>query len=190
MNFWKIAFFTLLGGIAAVLVGLIWFLGNVEDSEPLPKVQTYNSAGNKLTVKATKADLEGIANGFISKAVKQDTMPVTMQVGEDVVLHSEATVFSFKLPVTMHFDPVVREDGNLILKQSSMEIGNLNIQPATILKFLKDSVKLPDWIIVRPKEEEIFINLSEIPISGKIQMKAKTFNLAEDNIELEVIIPD
>ncbi|MBB4826052.1 uncharacterized protein YpmS [Sporosarcina luteola] len=190
MNFWKIAFFTLLGGVAAVIVGLLWFLGNVGESSPIPEVHTINSAGNKLTVKATKEDLEGIANGYISKAVNSDTMPVTMQVGDDVVLHSEATVFSFKLPVTMHFDPIVREDGNLILKQSSMEIGNLNIQPATILKFLKDSVKLPNWVMVRPKEEEIFINLSEIPISGKIRLKAKTFNLAQDEIELEVIIPN
>ena len=64
-----------------------------------------------------------------------------MKVGDDVVLFSEMTVFSFTFPVIMHFDPIVREDGNLILKQSSMEIGQLNIPPSTVLKILKDSVK-------------------------------------------------
>ena len=45
-----------------------------------------------------------------------------------------------------------------------MEIGQLNIPPSTVLKILKDSVKLPPWMIVRPKEEELFIDLSEIPV--------------------------
>ncbi len=50
-------------------------------------------------------------------------------------------------------------------------------------------MKLPPWMIVRPKEEELFIDLSEIPVSGNLQVRAKTFNLADDEIILEIIIP-
>ena len=70
-----------------------------------------------------------------------------------------------------------------------MEIGQLNIPPSTVLKILKDSVKLPSWMVVRPKEEELFIDLSAIPVSGNLQVRAKTFNLAHDEIILEIIIP-
>ncbi|HJF32584.1 MAG TPA: YpmS family protein [Sporosarcina psychrophila] len=189
MNRWKIGFFVLAGIIAAAIAAVIVLIGSSAESEPLPKMKAADPSDHVLTVTATKEDFEGIANTYIQKAVKGEPLPVTMEVGEDVVLFSEMTVFSYTLPVIMHFDPIVREDGNLILKQSSMEIGQLNIPPSTVLKILRDSVKLPPWMIVRPKEEELFIDLSEIPVSGDLQVKAKTFNLADDEIILEIIVP-
>lgn len=189
MNGWKVSFFVLAGLVAAAFAAVIILIGSSAESVPLPEMEVSDSSDHILTVRATKEDFEGIANTFIRKAVNGEALPVTMKVEDDVVLFSEMTVFSFTLPVIMHFDPIVREDGNLILKQSSMEIGQLNIPPETVLKLLRDSVKLPPWMIVRPKEEELFIDLSAIPLSGDLQVKAKTFNLADDDIILEIIIP-
>ena len=152
-------------------------------------MKVVDSSDNVLTVSATKKEFESIANTYVRKVTKGGPLPLTIEVGEDVALFSEMTVFSFTYPVIMHFDPAVREDGNLILKQSSMEIGLLNIQPSTVLKILKDSVKLPPWLIVRPKEEELFIDLSEISVSGNLKVRAKTFDLSKDEIILEVTIP-
>ena len=121
--------------------------------------------------------------------MNKEPLPVTLKVAEDITLTSELTVFSYTLPVIMHFDPIVRDDGNLTLKQSTVEIGKLNLPPATILKVLKDSVELPPWMIVRPKEEEVFIDLNALPISGDLQVKAKEFNLDKDEIILEITIP-
>lgn len=190
MNRWKLGFFGLAGLIAAAVAYVIFLIGSPAESGPLPDMAKSNVSDHILTVRATKEDFEGIANSYIRKAIKNEPLPITIEVGDDVVLFSDMTVFSFTLPVIMHFDPIVREDGNLILKQSSMEIGQLNIPPSTVLKILRDSVKLPSWIIVRPKEEELFIDLSAIPVSGNLQVKAKTFNLAEDEIILEIIIPE
>jgi len=189
MNRWKISFFALAGLVAAAFAALIVLLGVSSESAPLPKMEVPDRTDHVLTLTATKENLEGIANTYIQKAVKGEPLPVTMEIGDDVVLTSEMTVFSFTLPVLMHFDPIVQQDGNLILKQSSMEIGDLNIQPAVVLKILRDSVKLPAWMIVRPAEEELFINLSKIPVSGNLQVKAKKFNLADDEIILEIYIP-
>ena len=189
MNLWKIAFFGLAGIIIAAVVYLFILLGHQEDSAPIPEADNKNQAANYLTVSATKKDFEGIANTYIRKAIDKEPLPVTMLVADDIMLLSELTVFSYKLPVIMHFDPVVREDGNLMLKQSKVEIGNYNIQPATVLKILKDSVDLPPWMIVRPKEEELFIDLRALPISGDLQVRAKEFNLDKDEIILEITIP-
>ncbi|MBE1554735.1 YpmS family protein [Sporosarcina limicola] len=189
MNRWKISFFVLAGLVSAVAAALVYLIANPGESTPLPKVKIADTAENVLTVRATKEDFEEIANTYIRKAVKGEPLPVIMKITDDVILSSEMTVFSQTLPVIMHFDPIVQEDGNLILKQSSMEIGRLNIPPSTVLKVLRDSVKLPPWMIVRPKEEELFIDLSKIPVSGNLQVKAKAFNLAKDEIILEIIIP-
>lgn len=188
MNFWKIAFFSLAGLVAASLVGLILLIGGTTSSPPLPKSDAAETEDYTLELNTTKENFEGIANTYIRKAVK-GALPVELEMGDDVLLTSELTVFSYTLPLAMHFDPVVQEDGNLILKQSSMELGHLTIPPSTVLKLLKNSVELPSWMVVRPKEEEIFINLQDLPISGDVQVKAKEVNLAENDIILEVLIP-
>ncbi len=189
MNRWKIGFFVLAGMVAAAFAYIIILVGTHAESSPIPKAEVNHAPANYLTVKATKKDFEGIANTYIRKAMDQEPLPVTLEVSHDIILSSELTVFSYTLPVIMHFDPVVRDDGNLTLKQSKVEIGKLNIPPATVLKILKDSVKLPPWMIVRPKEEELFIDLTALPISGDLQVKAKEFNLDKDEIILEITIP-
>lgn len=188
MNYWKAAFFSLAGLVAAALVGLIILVGGTSASPPLPKTNDIAGDGYSLALNTTKDNFEGIANTYIRKTVK-GALPVELEMRDDVLLTSELTVFSYTLPLAMHFDPVVREDGNLILKQSSMELGHLNIPPSTVLKLLKNSVELPSWMIVRPKEEEIFIDLQDLPISGDVQVKAKEVNLAKDEIILEVLVP-
>ena len=189
MNKWKIGFFLLAGLVAAAISAVIVLISSTTESVPLPDMERRNLSDNVLTVKATKENLEGIANTYIRKAMKDEPIPVTMAVGDEVLLFSEMMLFSYTVPVIMHFDPNVREDGNLLLKLSKIELGILNIPPSTVLKILKDSVKLPTWMTVRPKEEEIFIDLSGISVSGNLQVRAKTFNLAEDEIILELIIP-
>lgn len=188
MNLWKISFFVLAGLVAATLVYLFILIGSQSESAPLPEAKVMGK-GNYLTVKATKEDVEGIANTYIKKAMNKEPLPIVMEVRDDIVLKSELTVFSYTLPVIMHFNPVVREDGNLTLKQSSLEIGQLNIPPSTVLKILRDSIKLPPWMIVRPKEEEVFIDLNALPISGDIRVQAKQFDLENDEILLEIMIP-
>ena len=189
MNRWKIGFFALAGLIAAALAYIIILFGIHAESEPLPKAKKTVQSANHLTVKATKEDFEGIANTYIQKAIDKEPLPVKLEVAEDITLTSELTVFSYTVPVIMHFDPIVLDDGNLMLKQSTVEIGNLNLPPATILKVLKDSIELPSWMIVRPKEEEVFIDLNALPISGDLKVKAKEFNLDKDEIILEITIP-
>lgn len=190
MNYWKAGFFALCGLIAAAGVLLLFYISDTTKSDAIPEVETTNISNNLLTVRATKEDFEGIANTYIRKAMKGEPLPVTMKIGDDIILSSELTVFSITMPVIMHFDPIVREDGNLILKQSSLEIGKLNFPPTTVLKILKDTVKLPPWMIVRPNEEELFIDLSAIPVSGNLRVRAKEFNLEQNEILLEIMIPN
>lgn len=189
MNLWKIAFFVLAGIIVSGVIALVIFLESPGDSDPLPPLNQSTAKGSVLSVKATRSDLEALANNYIRKAMKVDVLPVTMQIEDDVRLHSELTAFGMTFPLMMHFDPVVLQDGNLMLKQTSMEIGDLDLPPSAVLKVLRDSVKLPPWMIVRPKEEEIFIHLSELEIAGDLQVRAKSVDLLNDDIELEVTIP-
>jgi uncharacterized protein YpmS len=190
VNIWKVAFFILVGLLASGVIAIMIFLESPGDSDPLPPMNQYSPKGSVLSVKATRNDLEALANNYIQKAMKGEKLPVIMEIKDDVRLHSELTAFGITFPLMMHFDPIVLEDGNLMLKQTSMEIADLELPPSTVLSVLRESVKLPPWMIVRPKEEEIFIQLSELDIAGNLQVRAKLVDLVNDNIVLEVTIPN
>lgn len=188
MNKWKIAFFLLVLIIIGSIGTFIYWITTPVESVWIEETSTPPE-GNVLTVNATKEDFEAIANTYLKKAIGGKPLPLQISVDDQVVLTSEFTAFSINLPVRMFFEPYVEENGNIRLEQSSVEVGPLKLDPETILKLLRDSVELPAWMVVNPAEEEVLIQLSEIPMTSDVHVRAKELNLAEDIITLEIVIP-
>lgn len=189
MNGWKVAFLTLSALILTGIIVFIFWISSPLDETKLPVVE-QSTNGHTLTVKTTKKDFEGIANTYIREEMKGQPLPVLITVEDQINLTTELTIFSIKLPVIMKFDPIVEPDGNLRLKQSSVEVGKLEIPPESVLKLLRDSVSLPKWMIVRPDKQDVYIDLSRIPMKSDVKVKAKEFNLKQDEITLEIIVPN
>lgn len=189
MNKWKAAFFFLIALIITVILVFVFWITSPSEKTIIPEPKVA-SAGNVLTLKTTKEDFEGIANTYIMDAMNKDQpMPVTLSVEDQILLSTEMTIFSYKLPVIMKFDPVVESNGNLRLVQTGVEVGTLNMEPEYVLKLLKDNVALPKWMIVRPEEADVYIDLSRIPMQSNVEVRAKEVNLEQDEIILEVLIP-
>ncbi|AMW99353.1 YpmS family protein [Rummeliibacillus sp. G93] len=191
MNKWKIAFLLLFTLVIVAIVSFFYLITRPIDTTPNPTVKQLPN-GSHLEVQTTKKDFENMANRLIESSMKTSKIPVTMEVDQDVTLNSTLTVFEMELPITMTFEPSL-EEGNLLLKQKTVEVGMLDIPPNTALKLLKDSVDLPSWMVIQPKEEQIYFNLTDIDIPlgenliGHVQ--AKEFNLDKNRIILDVIIP-
>lgn len=188
MNKWKIAFFLLILIIIGSIGALVYWITTPVESVNVEEVSTPVE-GHVLTVNATKEDFQAIANSYIEKAIGGKPLPLQLSVDEQIVLSSELTIFSLNIPVKMYFEPHVEKNGNIRLEQSSVEIGQLQLDPETVLKLLRDSVELPAWMVVNPAEEEVLIKLSDIPMASDVHVRAKELNLAEDIITLEIVIP-
>ncbi|MFC6040181.1 YpmS family protein [Paenisporosarcina macmurdoensis] len=189
MNLWKVAFLLLIALLITATVMFVFWISTPSEKTVIPEPQAA-SEGHVLTVKTTKKDFEGIANSYIMEAMNTQPLPVKLSVENQILLSTELTIFSIKLPVIMKFDPVVEPDGNLRLVQTGVEVGKLEIPPETVLKLLKDSVSLPEWMIVRPEEEDVYIDLSRIPMKSDVEVRAKEFNLEQDEITLEILVPN
>lgn len=191
MNRWKTAFLLLASLVLVVIVSIVFFLTRPIPETPTPTASEFPE-GNHLQVHTTSNDFENIANRLISSSMKDSKIPVKMYVNEDVTLSGTLPVFDMDLPIVMAFEPTI-VDGNLLLKQKTVEVGMLDIPPATVLKLLKDSVDLPSWMVIQPKEEQIYLNLTEmdIPLGDDLKgnVQAKEFNLEENRIILDVVIP-
>ncbi len=189
MNKWKIAFFLLLIIIVGGIGAFIYWITAPSDYVEEPRETEAFASGHVLTVNTTKEDFEGIANSFIHKAMGGKPLPLKLEVDDQIVLTSELTIFSLSLPVKMYFDPYVEEDGNIRMEQSSVEVGNLQIPPETVLKLLRDSVDLPPWMIVKPQDEEVLLQLTSIPVASGVNVRAKELDLKVDKIILEIVVP-
>lgn len=189
MKKWKLAFFGLLVLNIVVVIGFLFYVTTpANDFSAYGAVKRDQIEGNSLMVRTTKADFEGIANTYIQREMANQPIPLKLSIDKEVNLSTELNVFSQTLPILMKFQPFVQKDGNLLLKQQSVEIGMLDIPPESALKLLRDSVKLPDFMEVNPAREEILLKLTDIPLDNGISVQASSFDLEEDDIRLEVTI--
>lgn len=157
------------------------------EGKAIPEQQQIT--GHVLTVQTTAKEFEGIAKKYMGKGpLEKSPVPVEIEVNEQVQLFSELIVFGITVPISMDFEPIV-SDGNIRLKQTEVNVGKLNIPPSTVLKLMKDAIEFPSWMIVRPNEEEIYVDLSRINIASGSRVRAKEIDLKNDKILLEIIIP-
>ncbi|MFJ8235338.1 YpmS family protein [Ureibacillus sp. NPDC094379] len=192
MNIWKVAFLVLAGAIISfIILIVVWATSPAEKApEMVPKEMNANESSSVLLVETTAKDFEKIAMKYLDKELNSSPLPVEFVVNEQIELYSELIVFGVSVPIQMNFDPIVNEDGNIRLKQTAVNVGKLNIPPTTVLKLMDDAIAFPSWITVRPNDEEIFVDLSNLQISSNSTVKAKEIDLANDHILLEVIVPN
>ncbi|WP_341201513.1 YpmS family protein [Planomicrobium okeanokoites] len=189
MKIWRTAFIILLAVNLLALIAFIFYVTiPAKDYISYEAEKRAFAEGNTLTVRTSKADFEGIANTYIQDAMKDQPIPLTLSVNDDVALSTELEVFSMTLPILLKFEPYVQDDGNLLLEQKSVNIGMLDIPPESALKLLRDSVTLPEFMEVDPGSEEILLRLSDIPLDDGISVRAEAFNIEEDDIRLRVTI--
>ena len=140
-------------------------------------------------LQTTAPELEAIARYYLQDTLTQSPIPVDFSITDAVNLTSELDIFGVAIPVTMSFDPVVHEDGNISLEQQQMNIGNLSLPPQYVLKLIGQAVQFPDWVTVQSTDSSIYIDLSRLNIDAGTRVRAKKLDLAANEIQMELIIP-
>ncbi|AUS86737.1 YpmS family protein [Lysinibacillus capsici] len=191
MNKWKVAFFALAGTVLFAILLVVFLATRPVDGVHVAKSSAgeSESKGNVLVVQTTTKELESISKKYLKDAAKGSPLPLDFTIGDDIQLRSTLTVFYTEIPISMNFDPIVDDKGNIILKQTGMNVGLLNIPPETTMKIMRDSVEFPSWITVNPNKAEIYIDLSRINIASGSRVRAKELDLPKDKILLEIIVP-
>ncbi|MFJ8511452.1 YpmS family protein [Lysinibacillus xylanilyticus] len=189
MNKWKFAFFALAGTVLFAILLVVFLATRPVDGVNFAESSKDESEvkGNVLVVQTTTKELESISKKYLKDA--GSPLPLDFTIGDDIQLSSTLKVFYTEIPISMNFDPIVDEKGNIILKQTGMNVGLLNIPPETTMKIMRDTVDFPSWITINPNKAEIYIDLSRINIASGSRIKAKELDLPKDKILLELIVP-
>lgn len=188
---WKKLFFLLLSiniGIFIVVVALIFW--PVESPVYPTKEFIEDDPGAEFTIRSGKDNLSELANAYLGKLPKEDNFTYMISLEDEVKLLGTIVAFGSEVPIQISFDPIVQENGDLVLQSNNMSLGLLRLPQDRILKYVNDRVDTPEWITINPKEEHIYIAITQMDLKSNFRVKVQQFDLENDQITFRIKVPN
>lgn len=188
-NHWKRWFLLILGLNIAIILSLLILLFLPTESNKLGKQKAEEETLVSFPVKTNKEDLNKIINHYIQEESSKGAIAYEVYLEDDVELHGTMPFFGEDIGLKLTFEPQALNNGDLLLKQKSISIGRLHLPVSYVMRFIANQYKMPDWVIIQPKEETVYVALSKMKLKNDWQIKVNTFDLINDEIELTFGIP-
>ncbi|MDQ0205312.1 YpmS family protein [Alkalicoccobacillus murimartini] len=188
-NKWKIAFFALVAICIIACISLFvlvrTFLPEAEESH-----YTSEQPTNEQGLLQIRSDRDQM-NQLITEASDQldEETPFTLELLSDhAEFRSTFDVLGQSVPITVEFEPMVANNGDLLLEADSFSFGLFNIPSEQAMQLMKNVTELPDWIVVHPSESLIEVKVTDAKFNDRYSFRVQTFDLANDLIEVEMFV--
>ncbi|WP_213087605.1 YpmS family protein, partial [Heyndrickxia sporothermodurans] len=133
--------------------------------------------------------LTNLINHYIQKEGLNGPIDYSVKLSDEVELYGIIKVFSQDVQLKMTFEPEAQKNGDLLLRQKSILIGNLNLPVEFVLKFIQKSYKFPDWVTIQPNKKTIYVALQSMKVNNEMIVHADRFDLKNDDISFTLQIP-
>jgi len=189
-NNWKHLFFGVVifnGLVLLIIIGLIfWPVSERDIQKNQPPEAQENS---EFTIRTTKQNLNELINAYIDQQLSNSEHQYSIALDEDVHLMGELPAFSTTVPLSVHFEPLVQDNGDIILKQRSISIGLLELPNKKIMEYMDQYLPMPEWVHVNPKEEEIYLAVTEMDIQSNFNIYVEHIDLEANNLAFKIKVP-
>ncbi|WP_156290149.1 YpmS family protein [Oceanobacillus salinisoli] len=189
-NKWKRLFYSLLGFnifIFAILAALIFWPVSENKISPVPEPNTQDSS--EFVVRTTKQNLNELINAYIDQLLVDSKHRYYIFLEDDVHLMGELPVFSTTVPLSVHLEPLVQDNGDIILKQRSISIGLLELPNQKIMEYMDKYLNMPEWVTINPLEEEIYVAVTEMEMKSNFTVSVEHIDLEANNLAFRIKIP-
>src|SRR5690625_3339749 len=187
---WKYLFFGLLTVNILIFVIIISLILWPVKHEPYTiDYPLKEDAGSEFTVRTTKENLNELINAYIDKFLWQTNHHYAVTLDEDVHLLGEIPVFSTTVPLSIHLEPIVQDNGDIVLRQKSISVGLLQLPNKKIMEYIKKYLTMPEWVVVQPNEESIYVAISDMDIKSNFQVAVESFDLEANNLAFKIKVP-
>src|SRR5699024_8647146 len=139
-NIWKRRFFILL---ALNIVGfllinlLIFWPTSFEERRIVRELDGQDSS--EFIVRTTKKNLNELVNAYIDKFLHGTNHKYSISLDKDVHLIGELPVFSTTVPLSVHLEPIVQDNGDVIYNKSRFPLDCSNYQTKKLWNILKNT---------------------------------------------------
>ncbi|KAF0818666.1 MULTISPECIES: YpmS family protein [unclassified Cytobacillus] len=186
---WKKLFIGLLAINALVLAALFIIISMPADDEDYTAVTLNSDNYVPFNIKANKEDLNRVINHYLEKEGLTGAIDYKVLLNDEVDLYGTIPFFSQDLQMKLSFEPEALENGDVVLQQKSISVGQLNLPVSHVLKLVKDRYKLPEGVTIQPKKERIYVSLQEMKLKSDVKVKVDEFNLKQDDIRFTLLVP-
>lgn len=182
--------------ILSVINGIVLLFLAIYLYSPIPKTElelaseeykTENSS--QFVVRTTKQNLNNLVNAYLDKLLANTNHQYSINLDEDVQLFGELPFFSTTVPLLIHLEPIVQDNGDLVLKQKSISVGQLQLPNKKIMQYVSKYLPVPDWVIINPREEEIYVEVTGMEIRSNFKVEVEQFDLEANNIAFKINVP-
>jgi uncharacterized protein YpmS len=188
MKKWKWLFFSLLGVNIVVLLYLVFNIFQpMKDSFMSNHFKEHEYV--ELSIHTNKEHLNQLVNQYIKKELGKKKLQYEIIFDDDVRLVGKIPVFDREVGVVMSFSPKVQPNGDLLLKQKSISLGNVQLPVSFVLNLINEHYSIPRWVTIQPKEETIYVNLQQMKLKNGWKLKVKNFNLEKNQIIFKLLVP-
>ncbi|MBY0122717.1 YpmS family protein [Bacillus sp. S/N-304-OC-R1] len=186
---WKKLFFLLLGINIVVVIILTAVINSSGKDENYSPTQINTNGHVPFKIQTDKEDLNQVINHYLDKEGLTGPIDYKVVLGDEVELYGTMPVFSQEIQMKLTFDPVALDNGDILLQQKSISVGQLQLPVSYVLKFIGDKYKLPDWVTIQPNKERIYVSLQKMKLKSDIHVKVDEFNLVNNDIRFTLLVP-
>lgn len=186
---WRTLFFLLLGiNIVIILFFFITISSPIEES----KIEDENDPFQgyvPFLIHTEKDNLTQVINHYIEKEASGGPIDYQVVLEEEVELYGAISIFSKEVQMKMTFEPKALENGDLILQQKSIAIGQMKLPVTYVLKFIQERYRLPKGVIIQPSKKSIYISMQQLRLKSGFKLRVNRFDLERDNISFLFYVP-
>ena len=188
---WKKRFYLLLLiNIIIIFVLAVYLYSPIPEKELDIASKEYESeTSSQFVVRTTKQNLNNLVNAYLDKLLANTEHVYSIHLDEDVQLFGELPIFSSTVPLLIHFEPIVQENGDLVLKQKSISVGQLQLPNKKIMQYIDKYLPTPEWVIIDPRNEEVYIEVTEMDIKSNFKIGVEQFDVEANNISFKIEVP-
>ncbi|MFZ2670288.1 MAG: YpmS family protein [Enterococcus aquimarinus] len=191
LNPWKAAFLFLV----AVLIGgfLLLFTRLTQERENVSQIIAENvvrEGDPVITINSNKEQVNRFVDFYLADLQKDAEQQYQFVLKNEALLTGEFDLLGFPVSFYLYFDPFVMANGNIQLKAKSLSIGALGLPINQVLKMIQNNSEIPEWIDIQPKEEMIILRLDQFELKNGMFFRADKINLVDNEIQLNVYLPE
>ncbi|WP_067842301.1 YpmS family protein [Amphibacillus sediminis] len=174
--------------VISIFIFLIFSSSPISDTLPAPQY-IDDEPGAEFRVEATKKDLNELINDYLDQVLQADNAEFSVRIDEDVHLFGSFRAFGVPIPLNVRMDPEVQPNGDLILKQTEMSLGLLNLPRDRILHYINQQIKTPDWLYFDSENEQLYLAVTQIDIQSNFRFSVQELDLTDNVISFLIKVP-
>ncbi|MFD2209856.1 YpmS family protein [Virgibacillus halophilus] len=187
---WKKLFWLLLSiDIIIIAVLLAFIFWPVQGADMPAKHNVDEEQSSSFTIRTTRKNLDELINAYLDKLLQDSKHHYKISLEDDVHLMGELPVFSTTVPLSVHLEPIVQKNGDVVLKQKSISIGLLELPNKKIMEYMKKYLPMPEWVAIDPAKSEIYLAVTQMEIKSNFHVKVEHLDLEANNIAIQLKVP-